>query len=115
MTITHRKKWVPLTLAALLAACAAGGTAWAGTSGEHADDIAALANTKVTLTQAIAAAEARTGGKALEAGIDRENGATRIAVGVATGQSLKTVLVDPQTGQVTSVTNQHDDGAEGEN
>ncbi len=93
------RKYVPLALAAALAASASG----AAFAEERADegDAAALANAKVSLSQAIATAEQQAGGKAVEAGVDDENGTVRIAVRVASNQGVRTVLVDPQSGQVT--------------
>lgn len=109
------KRIAPLTLAALLATGAAGGIAHAKDRDRNRDgrDAAALANTNVTLTQAIAAAEQQAGGRAVGADVSQERGTTRIAVEVAGPQGVKTVLVDAQTGQVTAA--QDDDQNGGQN
>lgn len=98
----NTRKFAPLALAAMIGTIAVGGTAFAAENGkEEAQDAALLANAKVSLSQAITAAEQQSGGKAIGAGIDNANGKVSITVDVANGQNVKTVLVDPQTGQVT--------------
>ena len=107
------KRIAPFALAGLLAVGAAGGIANAKDQDHDQDgrDTAALAGMKVTLAQAIATAEQQAGGRAVGADVSREKGATRIAVEVAGPQGVKTVLVDPQTGQVTAT---HDGGQDDE-
>lgn len=100
----YRKYVLPFALAAVVAV-GAGGLAVAKERGEGNHDAAALANAKVTLQQAIATAEQQSGGKAVGAGVDNENGTVRIAVEIASNQGTKTVLVDPQSGQVTATHN----------
>jgi uncharacterized membrane protein YkoI len=62
-----------------------------------------LAGARISLAQAVQAAEARTGMKASEAGIDDESGQPLFEVTVGQGQQEQTVLVDTQTGQVAQV------------
>ena len=94
--------WLPLAMVAMLGTVTAGGTAFAAETGqEEGKDAALLANAKVSLSQAISAAEQSAGGRAIGAGVDNENGKVSISVDVAKGQGVQTVLVDPQTGQVT--------------
>lgn len=102
----NMKRIAPFAFAAILAASTAG-VAVAKEAHDDEDDAAALAHAKISLTQAIAAAEQQAGGKAVGAGVDNENGTVRIAVEIADGQGTKTLLVDPQTGQVTA---SHDGG-----
>lgn len=71
--------------------------------GEDARELATLRNARVSLAQAVTAAETRTGLKAMEAGIDDEGRGAVYEVNVADGAAEKTVLVDTQTGKVTSV------------
>ena len=94
------KRIVVLAVAGLIATGAAGRLGYAEEHGDQGD-VQALANSKISLSQAIATAEQKAGGKAVGAGVDNENEAARIAVEVASNQGVKTVLVDPQTGQVT--------------
>lgn len=98
----YKKRILPIALAALVATGAAGGLAFAKERGDVGNDAAALANTKVTLQQAIATAEQQAGGRAVSADIGQERGATRIEVEVVGPQGVKTVMVDAQTGQVTA-------------
>lgn len=104
------KRIVPFALAGLLAVGSAGGNAHARDSDLDASDTAALAGMKVTLQQAIATAEQRSGGHAMGADVLQESGATRIAVEVVGPQGVKTVLVDAQTGQVTATRDGSQDG-----
>jgi uncharacterized membrane protein YkoI len=96
------KRIASLAFATLLAVAAAAGAAQAQDRDQNARDIAALANMKVTLPQAIAAAEQQAGGRAVSADVSRAQGTTRIAVEVVGPQGVKTLLVDAQTGQVTA-------------
>lgn len=98
----NMKKLAPLAFAVVLATGVASTAAFANGEKEDANDAAALANAKITLSQAIATAEQQTGGKAIGAGVDNENGIVSIAVDVAGSQGVKTVLVDPQTGRITA-------------
>ena len=98
----NKKHFIPIALAALLATGAASGSAFAKESGHQDNDAAALANTKVTLQQAIATAEQQAGGRAVSADLKQEKGVAQIEVEIAGPQGAKTVLVDAQTGQVTA-------------
>lgn len=91
---------IPIVLASAVAITVGYGTARAARYGNHSDAVA-LANAKVSLSQAIAVAERQVRGKAVSAGVDDQNGVIHIAVDVATGQGVQTVLVDPQTGQAS--------------
>ena len=60
----------------------------------------ALASAKTTLTQAIATAEQRTGGKAYDAGVDVEHGKSHVVAVETNGpKGVQTVIVDAQSGQ----------------
>ncbi len=94
--------FAPVALAAMIGAVAVGGTAFAAENGkEESNDAALMASSKVSLSQAISAAEQQSGGKAISAGVDNQNGRVSISVDVTKGQGVQTVMVDPQTGQVT--------------
>lgn len=106
----NRKTLVPLAATALIGVVAAGGGAFAGGSGKDAArDAALVAKAKVSLSQAITAAEQSTGGKAFDAEVDSENGKLRYSVKVADAQGVKSVLVDPETAQVTAEPADDDD------
>ncbi len=111
------RKAAPFALAVLLAMGVAGGTAYAESSDAkpEAQDTAALAGMKVTLQQAIATAEQQAGGRAVSADASLENGSARIEVEVAGPKGAKSVVVDGQTGQVTTAqADGYDNGLDGE-
>ncbi len=95
---------------------AATGIAFAATeaSGQDKQDTAALAGMKITLQQAIAAAEQQSGGRAVSADVTLDNGAARVSVEIAGPQGAKTLLVDGQTAQVTAAP-PGEDSHDGEN
>jgi hypothetical protein len=116
---THRSKARARVLPWLLAGALAVGLAGTARAASHEDrsDAAVMAAAKVSLGQAIGIAEHSAGGRAIGAEVDNGNGAARIAVEVASNQGVRTVLIDPQTGNVlaTRVTGSghHDpDGAD---
>ncbi|HJS85239.1 MAG TPA: PepSY domain-containing protein, partial [Acetobacteraceae bacterium] len=95
----NTKALIPVALAGLFATGALGGTAFAA-GNDEAREATALQGAKITLPQAIATAEQQTGGKAFDAGVDTNHGATRIAVETNGPEGVQTVLVDPESGQV---------------
>ncbi len=78
------------------------------------DDAAAMLTANVTLADAIATAEKEAGGKAISAGIDDEDDAFFIAVTVALGEQVRTVLIDPQSGRVVKIGAHDEDGEDDE-
>lgn len=93
-----------------------GAYAYQGQSGEQ-DEAAALAQAKITLSQAIAAAERHVvGGKASSAEIEDENGKIVYGVEIVGGGKSTDVKVDIATGQILSAqadTADHERGEEG--
>ncbi len=71
---------------------------------EDQDEIAKLAASSTTLAAAIATAERQTGGKAIEASFDGEDGATLFKVEVAKDNAVHKVRIDGATGKVSKVT-----------
>jgi len=59
-----------------------------------------LEGTKLTLSQAISIAEHQTGGKAYDAGVDVDNGKTRVIVETNGPNGVQTVIIDAQSGQI---------------
>lgn len=115
-----QRKWTMAALALIVAAgTGAAGIANAGGAraameqgreagegnerGEDARELTTLKNARISLAQAVTAAEAHTGLKAMEAGIDDEGRGAFYEVSVVDGTGEKTVLVDTQSGKVTSV------------
>jgi uncharacterized membrane protein YkoI len=66
-------------------------------------DAAALAKARVSLTQAIAAAEQKTGGRAVEAALEGEDDGLVFEVAVLNGSAEQEVIVDALSGAVKSV------------
>lgn len=98
----NRKILIPaLILTAGIATAA--GLAFAETNdGEH-DTLADLAKAKITLTQAVGAAEAQAGGKATRAELDSERGAVAYQVEVVTADNkVMDVKVDALDGKILS-------------
>lgn len=98
----NRKIAIPaLIMAAGIAT--AGGLAFAKTSGGENDAIADLAKAKITLTQAVSAAEAQSGGKAIKAELEGERGTIVYEVEVVTADNkVFDVKVDAADGKVLS-------------
>ena len=96
-----RKLSAALALACLLAAGATTPT-FAANKDEN-DESTAMLSSKVTLSQAITAAEQKTGGKAFDAGVDVESGKTQIIVETNGPKGVQTVILDAQSGQPVSV------------
>jgi uncharacterized membrane protein YkoI len=75
------------------------GPAFAG-RGDEVHEQTALQGTKVTLTQAISAAEQQTGGKAFDAGVDIDHGRPRIVVETNGPNGVQMVTIDAQNGRI---------------
>jgi uncharacterized membrane protein YkoI len=105
-----KRKLILTTLAAL--AVAAIGSAYAAKS--EGNDAATLAQTKISLTQAISAAEQHTNGKAVRAELEDENGTIVYGVEVLSGTKAMDVKVDVRDGKILSSqadTEEHESGA----
>jgi uncharacterized membrane protein YkoI len=102
-----RHKLVAAVLVGTMAASALGpaGTAYARSKRESATNEAAIiADAKITMAQAIAAAETQVGGKAVGTGIEDENGTVAFEVEVLKDGQRHEVLIDPQSGEVIKTT-----------
>ncbi len=89
------------TIAALvLVSLLAGGKLAMAGGGDEAREASALQGAKVSLTQAIGAAEQQTGGKAYDAGVALADGKSRIVVETNGPKGVQTVVVDAQTGAI---------------
>lgn len=66
------------------------------------NDAALLSQAKISLTQAIAAAEGHVQGKAVRAGLEDENGTAVYGVEVASGTQTTDVKVDVNDGKILS-------------
>lgn len=66
---------------------------------ENAGKLAAITNAKTSMTQAIMTAETKTGGRAVKADFDDEDGGYHYKIKTGAFE----VIVDPQTGAITEV------------
>lgn len=96
-----RTKLIPATTAAVIALGAAG-VAYAD-SGENGNskEISAVLEAKTSISQAIAAAESETGGRAMKVNVERKEGAYVYEVKTVTKDKVSEVTVDPASGKVT--------------
>lgn len=74
------------------------GSAYAAESATN--DALAISDAKISLTQAVAAAEQHIGGQASKAEYEHEKGQLVFKVEVVKGQSAMDVKVDPMNGQI---------------
>jgi uncharacterized membrane protein YkoI len=81
---------------------------------EDQAEIAAVQNAKVSLIDAIRAAEQRVSGKAIGAGLDDNDGKLRYEVRVLKEDSVYKVMVDAQSGEVAADQARRDDNEERE-
>jgi uncharacterized membrane protein YkoI len=105
-----KRKW--LQQAGVMAAVVLFATSMAHAGkGNHREkeEAMALAKTRVSLTQAIAAAERHLQGKALRAELEDENGTFVYGVEVAVNDNMKDVKVDSVSGKVLSVQDDRED------
>ena len=79
------------------------GGALASSTTEKANEITAVLNTRTSLSQAIAAAEKRTGGLAVKAELERKKGAPLFEINILTEEESSKVFVDPASGKVQKV------------
>lgn len=81
---------------------------------DDASEYAKLGGAKLSLADAVAAAEKQFGGKAVNAALDNEQASAAFEVELMTDTGSQTVAVDGQTGEVKHVTDSGDDGKDGE-
>lgn len=129
-TMFKRKILTAGAAVALLAGTVGGGIAYAGSqdsakqeaaegpeeneAGEEQREAEVLAGARISLATAVQAAEARTGMKASEAGINDEGGQPMFEVSFGQGGQERTALVDTQSGQVVKVVADAEEGEGGE-
>lgn len=101
----NSNKFALPALAAAVILAVGGGVAFAksGTAGDDNDAITDLARAKITLVQAVAAAEHHAGGRATAAELETEKGKTLYEIEVvAANKAVYDVTVDAGTGKVVS-------------
>ena len=80
----------------------------------EAAELAAIEGAKISLADAIAAAEKEFGGKAVEAGIEDENGALAYEIELLGPNGEQKVAVDTQTGKATEMAADAEEGDDDE-
>lgn len=94
-------------IAATILALGAGTAAYAKGSGN--DAVTDLAQAKITLAQAVAAAEQHAGGQATKAELERRQGRMAFEVEVVKGRAVSNVVVDATDGRVLAASADRDD------
>lgn len=112
-----RRKLMTAALVGTLAAGTLGGSvaAYARNGGDsRTDETSIVANAKITMAQAIAAAEQQVGGKAAGSEIEDQDGTVYFEVQVLKNGTRHKVLIDPQSGKVVkTVTAENERGENG--
>lgn len=97
------------TLSALALVLATSGAVAYAARGEAQNDALAAAQARVTLVQAVTAAEQHTGGKAVKAEFEHDRQGPHYEVEVVKGSQVFDVIVDTNQGSViSSVEDRHD-------
>jgi uncharacterized membrane protein YkoI len=76
------------------------------------DDARMMSLAKVSMAEAIAAAEKATGGKAVGSGIEDQDGVVHFEVTILKDNARQKVLVDTQTGQIVKTAAADSDGGD---
>lgn len=110
----HKISKIAAAAAIALSLVAEGATAYAKErSDAPTDEARIMSQAKVFMSEAIAAAEKATGGKAVGSGIEDQDGVVHFEVTILKDNARQKVLVDTQTGQVVkSLVANDDDGDE---
>ena len=94
----------------------AANVAQAGESKEkEANELKLFSQAKITLTEAIKAAEQKTGGKAMEAEVDDESSTVQFEIEILKDGKIHEVKVDGKTGKVLKVSLDDESGEGTEN
>ncbi len=94
-------KFIPATMAAVVALGATQAAFAKSEEHENGQEIAAVLGAKTSVAQAIAAAEQKTGGRAMKIDVEKEKGAYLYEVKTVAKDKISEVFVDLVSGQVT--------------
>jgi hypothetical protein len=109
------RRHIVLVMAGTIGASGLGlaGAAHAQVKETPTDEAAVMTNAKITLSQAISAAEQSAGGKSVGSGIEDQDGNVFFEVEVLKDGSRQKVLVDTQSGKVVKTAAADDEQQEG--
>lgn len=96
-----RTKLIPVTMAAALALGAASATYASSGENENAKEVSAVLSAKTSVSQAIAAAEQQTGGRAMKVDVGHEKGGYQYEIKIVSKDKVSEVFVDPASGKIT--------------
>ena len=96
----NRSRTLSAIAAAVIAFGASGAALASPKGGEEAQEIATVLGAKTSIAQAIAAAEQKTGGRALQIDVDKASGAYVYEIKTLSKDKLTEVLIDPASGQI---------------
>lgn len=95
-----RSKILPATMAAVFAIVTGGAALAASGENENGQEIAAVIGAKTSVAQAIAAAEQKTGGRAMRIDVEKDKEAYLYKVRTVSKEKVAEVFVDPVSGQI---------------
>lgn len=112
--MSMNKKIMSMAVAASLAVSGLAGLAYAGNGSDEMQEIQLFNQAKVSLADAIRAAETKVGGKAMDASLDDESKTIQFEIEIQKGGQIHQVMVDGKTGSVVKVSmdDEEDDGVE---
>lgn len=112
----HNVLRIAAASAIALSLVAGGATAYADERPDaRADEARIMSSTKVSMSEAIVAAEKATGGKAVGSGIEDQDGLVHFEVTILKDKARQKVLVDSQTGQIVKTVVADSDNEDEEN
>jgi len=116
MSNQHHKFLTSLFAALIMTGAAVNPVQAADSKEKEAKELQLFSQAKITLSEAIKAAEHKTGGKAMEAEVDDESSTVQFEIEILKDGKVHEVKVDGKTGKVlkVSLADESDEGAESE-
>lgn len=116
MSNKHNKFMMPLLATVIMVSTAVNVAQASDSKEKDAKELQLFSQAKISLSEAIKAAEQKVGGKAMEAEIDDEASSVQFEIEVVKEGKVHNVLVDGNTGKVlkVSLSDESNEGAENE-
>jgi len=116
MSNKHNKFMMPLLAMVIMVSTAVNVAQASDSKEKDAKELQLFSQAKISLSEAIKAAEQKVGGKAMEAEIDDEASSVQFEIEVVKEGKVHNVLVDGNTGKVlkVSLSDESNEGAENE-